>query len=76
MKNAISFIRNIGNPHGMEWRKIGFFNLWAYSDWDHYARPGLHWSSYYHRLILSWDYAGECKDITLWGRKPSKPFGA
>ena len=31
--NIIKFIRNIGNPHGMEWRKIGFLNLWALDDW-------------------------------------------
>lgn len=52
MKNAISFFRNIGNPHGMEWRKIGCFNIWAMDDWDHYGGYGLHWSTYDRTLML------------------------
>jgi hypothetical protein len=52
MKNAIFFFRNIGNPHGAEWRKIGCFNIWAFSDWAHYAGFGLHWSTYDRCLVL------------------------
>ncbi len=71
MKNAISFIRNIGNPHGMEWRKIGFFNLWALPDWNHYAGSGLHWSTCDRTLILAWDYGpGKFKTKTLLHLKP------
>ena len=65
MKNAISFFRNIGNPHGMEWRKIGFFNIWAFSDWDHYARSGLHWSTYDRTLVLCLMSHKSVKHITL-----------
>ena len=52
MKNAISFFRNIGNPHGMEWRKIGCFNIWALDDWSLYTGHGLHWSTYDRCLVL------------------------
>jgi hypothetical protein len=52
MKNAILFFRNIGNPHGMEWRKIGCFNIWAFSDWADYAGSGLHWSTHDRCLVL------------------------
>ena len=72
MKNAISFIRNIGNPHGMEWRKIGFFNLWALPYWNHYAGNGLHWSIYDRTLLLTWEHAGEFKSKTLLRLKPAR----
>jgi len=54
MKNAILFFRNIGNPHGMEWRKIGCFNIWAFSDWDHYTVSGLHWSTHDRCLVFQY----------------------
>lgn len=73
MKNAISFIRNIGNPHGMEWRKIGFLNLWALDDWNLYAGSGLHWSTCDRTLILAWDFGpGKFKTKTLLRLKPLK----
>ena len=70
--NIIKFIRNIGNPHGMEWRKIGFFNLWAFPDWNDYAGNGLHWSSYERRLVIKWIRNGEVKQKTLFRLKPAR----
>jgi hypothetical protein len=70
MKNAILFFKNLGNPHNMEWRKIGFLNLWAFDDWSLYAGTGLHWSTCDRTLILAWQHAGEFKSKTLLRLKP------
>jgi hypothetical protein len=73
MMNIIKFIRNIGNPHGMEWRKIGFLNLWALDDWNLYAGTGLHWSTSDRTLILAWDFGpGKFKTKTLLRLKPAR----
>ena len=64
MKNAIFFFRHIGN-HDIEWRKIGFYNLWAFSDWADYARSGLHWSTHHRCLVLRLMSHRSVKDITL-----------
>lgn len=72
MKNAILFFKNLGNPRNMEWRKIGFFNLWAFDDWTLYAGPGLHWSTCDRTLILAWEHAGEFKSLRLLRFKPAR----
>jgi hypothetical protein len=72
MMNIIKFVRNIGNPYGMEWRKIGFLNLWALDDWNLYAGTGLHWSTCDRTLILAWEHAGEFKTKTLLHLKPAR----
>ena len=71
MKNAILFFKNLGNPHNMEWRKIGFLNLWAFDDWSLYAGTGLHWSTCDRTLILACDFGpGKFKSKTLLRLKP------